>query len=152
MARLVEIEVLVVVSWTVWQIGTLIMKLNGKSRMMRLVTESRQHIASRKWIPMLSVKHAFVTVVFLLLAISCLRPANAGELAITLRDLDVTVLSHDERQDSAEMISRDIERRRLLAIQKENRAWSKVKSRDAWERFRDQRLTALRESLGHFPL
>jgi dienelactone hydrolase len=65
--------------------------------------------------------------------------------------LDVTVLSNDERQEASGMISRDIERRRLLAIQRENMAWSKVKSRDDWERFRDQRLTALRESLGQFP-
>ncbi|MHC4625797.1 MAG: alpha/beta hydrolase [Planctomycetota bacterium] len=49
------------------------------------------------------------------------------------------------------MVSRDIERRRLLAIQRENTAWSKVSSRDDWERFRNQRLNALRESLGQFP-
>ena len=100
---------------------------------------------------MLSVKHAVMAVVSLLLAVSCLRSADAGNLASTLRDLDVTVLSNDERQEVAGMISRDIERRRLLAIQRENMAWSKVKSRDDWERFRDQRLGALRESLGHFP-
>jgi cephalosporin-C deacetylase-like acetyl esterase len=100
---------------------------------------------------MLSVKVAVVTVVSLLLAVSCLRPAYAGDLATALRDLDVTVLSKDEREQWAGMISRDIERRRLLAIQGENIAWSKVKSRDDWEQFRDQRLNALRESLGQFP-
>jgi len=100
---------------------------------------------------MLSAKHAIMTVVSLLLAIFCLRPADAGDLAGALDDLDVTVLSNDERQELAGMISRDIERRRLLAIQRENMAWSKVKSRDDWERFRDQRLNALRESLGQFP-
>jgi dienelactone hydrolase len=119
--------------------------------MMRLVMESGQCAASMKCMLMLIVKYVFMTVLFLLLAISYLSPADAGELTITLRDLDVTVLSHDERQESAEMISRDIESRRLLAIQRENMAWSKVKSRDDWERFRDQRLTALRESLGQFP-
>lgn len=118
---------------------------------MRLVTESGQRTASTKWMLMLSAKHAVMTVVSLLLAVSCLRPADAGDLASTLRDLDVTVLSNDERQELAGMISRDIERRRLLAIQRENMAWSKVKCRDDWERFRDQRLNALRESLGQFP-
>ncbi len=118
---------------------------------MRLVTESGQRTASTKWMLMLSAKHAIMTVVSLLLAVSCLRPADAGDLASTLRDLDVTVLSNDERQELAGMISRDIERRRLLAIQRENMAWSKVKCRDDWERFRDQRLNALRESLGQFP-
>jgi dienelactone hydrolase len=99
----------------------------------------------------LSVKHVVMTVFSLLLTFSCLRPADAGELASKLRGLDVTVLSNDERKELVGMISRDIERRRLLAIQKENMAWSKVKSRDDWERFRDQRLNALRESLGQFP-
>jgi len=99
----------------------------------------------------LSVKHAVMTIVFLLFAVSCIRPAHAGNLVGTLRDLDVTVLSNDERQELAGMISRDIERRRLLAIQRENTAWSKVKSRDDWERIRDLRLNALRESLGQFP-
>lgn len=118
---------------------------------MRLVTESGQRTASTKWMLMLSAKHAIMTVVSLLLAVSCLTPADAGDLASTLRDLDVTVLSNDARQELAGMISRDIERRRLLAIQRENMAWSKVKCRDDWERFRDQRLNALRESLGQFP-
>jgi len=118
---------------------------------MRLITESGQHTASTKWMLMFSAKHAAMTVVSLLLAISCLRPADAGDLASALGDLDVTVLSNDERRELAGMISRDIERRRLLAIQRENIAWSKVKSLDDWERFRDQRLNALRESLGQFP-
>ncbi|MHC4463097.1 MAG: alpha/beta hydrolase [Planctomycetota bacterium] len=116
-----------------------------------MVTESGQRTASTKWMPMLSVKHAVMAVVSLLLTVSCLRPADAGDLASTLRDLDVTVLSKGERRELAEMISRDIERRRLLAIRRENMAWSKIKSRDDWERFRDQRLNALRESLGQFP-
>jgi len=118
---------------------------------MRLVTASIQRTASVKWMRILSVKRAVTTVVSLLLTMFCVRPADAGELAMTLRDLDVTVLSNDEHQEAAGMISRDIERRRILAIQRENIAWSKVKSREDWERFRDQRLNALRESLGRFP-
>ncbi|UCE48504.1 MAG: hypothetical protein JSW47_23290, partial [Phycisphaerales bacterium] len=116
-----------------------------------MITKSGQLVVSRRWMLMLSLKHAVVTVVSLLPAVSCLRPVYAGDLASTLRDLDVTVLSNDKRQESAGMMSRDVERRRLLAIQRENTAWSKVKSRDDWERFRDQRLSALRESLGQFP-
>jgi len=100
--------------------------------------------------PMLSARHAVLTAVSLLPTVSCLRPADAGELAGTLADFDVTVLSNAERHEVAGMISRDIERRRLLAIQRENVAWSKVKSRNDWERFRDQRLDALRKSLGSF--
>jgi cephalosporin-C deacetylase-like acetyl esterase len=50
-----------------------------------------------------------------------------------------------------EMVSRDIERRRLSAIRLENNAWNQVRSRGDWEQFRDQRLNALRQSLGDFP-
>ena len=118
---------------------------------MRLVTESGQRVTSRKWIPMWSARHAALAVISLLPAVSGVGPADAGDLASTLGNLDVTVLSNQERHEAAGMVSRDIERRRLLAIQRENKAWSKVKSRDDWERFRDQRLNALRESLGKFP-
>jgi dienelactone hydrolase len=118
---------------------------------MRLVTELGQRTASMKWMRTLSVKHVVMMMVSLLLVVSCLRPANATDSTSTLRDLDVTVLSNDKRQELAKMISHDIERRRLLAIQRENMAWSKVKSRDDWERFRSQRLASLSESLGQFP-
>jgi hypothetical protein len=92
-----------------------------------------------------------LTVVSLLPAVFCLGQADAGDLASMLRDLDVTVLASEERNDVAEMIARDIERRRLLAIQRENMAWSEVESRIDWERFRDRRLKALHESLGRLP-
>ena len=61
---------------------------------------------------MLSAKHAVMTVVSLPLIVSCLRPVYAGDLASTLHDLDVTVLSNDERQELAGMLSRDM----LLSI------------------------------------
>ncbi|HSG69066.1 MAG TPA: acetylxylan esterase [Planctomycetaceae bacterium] len=75
----------------------------------------------------------------------------AADLPVVLRELDATVLTNEEREFYDDMISRDIERRRLLAIQRENRAWSQVETRDDWEQFRDQRINALRNSLGRFP-
>ncbi len=48
-------------------------------------------------------------------------------------------------------VGRDIEHRRLLAIHRENEAWYKVQTRQDWEQFRDQRMGALRTSLGQFP-
>jgi dienelactone hydrolase len=119
--------------------------------MMRLVTESGQRVIARKGKRMGSAGHTILTVLLLLPAVSCAGPANAGDVTSTLRSLDMTVLSSDERHEAAGMVSRDIERRRLRAIQKENMAWSHVKSRNDWERFRDHRLNALRESLGQFP-
>ena len=117
---------------------------------MRFATESGKRTTSIEWMSMLSARHAVLTVVSLLSAVSYLTPADAADLASTLRDLDVNVLPNEERLEVAGTISRDIERRRLLAIQSENMAWSDVESRSDWERFRDQRLNALRESLGQF--
>jgi len=84
------------------------------------------------------------------LAVSPLCGADR-ELQITLRGLNTTVLSENEQTDASEMVARDIERRRRLAIERENRAWSVVTTRTKWEQFRDQRLSALRKSLGQFP-
>ena len=111
---------------------------------LRLITKSGHVAVSGRWMLMLSGKRGRYGRWF-----PCYWPSlvlgrcYAGDLATALRDLDITALSSDERQASAGMISRDIERRRLLAIQRENMAWSKVKSRNDWERFRDQRLNAL---------
>src|SRR5262245_65395769 len=37
------------------------------------------------------------------------------------------------------------------ANQRDREAWSKVRTREDWEHFRDQRIKALRESLGTWP-
>ena len=50
--------------------------------------------------------------------------AAAAELSEALRELDIAVLSDQPEEDRAGMVSRDIERRRLLAIQRENKAWA----------------------------
>ena len=81
----------------------------------------------------------------------CVPQLSAADLPTLLRDLDVTVMTADERETYDNMVSRDIERRRLLVIQRENKAWTPVDSREDWEQFRDQRINALRESLGQFP-
>jgi cephalosporin-C deacetylase-like acetyl esterase len=67
-----------------------------------------------------------------------------------LRRLDARVLPQDgERAEGpAGMLARDVRSRVQAASLGENRAWEAVKSRDDWERFRQPRLRALRESLG----
>jgi hypothetical protein len=43
-------------------------------------------------------------------------------------------------------------RSRMTAIaEQEKREWQKVESREAWERFRDRRLDALRKWMGPMP-
>ncbi len=87
-------------------------------------------------------------VFWIVIAVSLGTDIMGEEIVDTLRDLDVNVLSAEQRRELAGMVSRDIERRRLLAIQHENSAWHRVKSRRDWELFRDKRIEALRRSLG----
>jgi cephalosporin-C deacetylase-like acetyl esterase len=80
------------------------------------------------------------------------KPAKSG-LEGQLRDLDPHVFTTQEAKtkDLARMLGRNIRAGRLAANERENRAWQRVKDRAAWEKFRNQRIAALRASLGHFP-
>jgi cephalosporin-C deacetylase-like acetyl esterase len=49
------------------------------------------------------------------------------------------------------MLQRYVQRRVEEAVLAERRAWEQVKTREDWERFRDERIGGLRESLGKFP-
>ncbi|MGE4562143.1 MAG: acetylxylan esterase [Rhodospirillales bacterium] len=89
--------------------------------------------------------------VFVLTALCVASFAVAADFSAALHEVDASVLSDEERENYVGMVARDIERRRLLAIQRENKAWADVNSRADWERFRDQRMNALRKSLGQFP-
>lgn len=91
---------------------------------------------------------SFVSLSLILFA---LESSLSADIVQTLRDLDTHVLSDRQREQYEAMVARDIERRRLQAIARENEAWSQVETRDDWERFRDQRIDALRRSLGAFP-
>ena len=75
------------------------------------------------------------------------------ELAKQLRELEsrVVVLGKVRQPPLASMLSRDVDARLRLANRSDRLAWDAVKSRADWERFRDQRIVALRASLGKFP-
>jgi dienelactone hydrolase len=53
-----------------------------------------------------------------------------------------------DRKRLAEMWSADVRRRRIAANEKETAAWQKLRSREDWETYRDQRVAALRQALG----
>jgi cephalosporin-C deacetylase-like acetyl esterase len=75
------------------------------------------------------------------------------EMAAELRSLDGNVFPHDgtRARELAQMLAQDV-RSRLQAVNvRENEAWRQVKDRADWEKFRDNRLNALRASLGRFP-
>lgn len=80
--------------------------------------------------------------------------SDQGRRAAWLRGLDARVLTLDgpPGEGPEGMLARDVRTRVRAASQRENREWDAVKSRDDWERFRQPRLRALRESLSLPPL
>ena len=80
------------------------------------------------------------------------RPSPAG-LAAAIAGLRSTAWSALERRylGVQTMVERDADRRVEEATLAERRAWEQVRTRRDWERFRDERMRALRASLGRFP-
>src|SRR5258706_140324 len=75
--------------------------------------------------------------------------AEPSALAKTLQELDTRVCpSKDEQKLLAEMLGANIRKRRAAANERETDAWSRVMTKDEWERFRDERIAKLRQSLG----
>jgi cephalosporin-C deacetylase-like acetyl esterase len=61
------------------------------------------------------------------------------------------VLSKEARSEAAGMIARDVRRRTAEANARNRAAWRRIDTREAWERYRDERIEKLRRSLGEFP-
>jgi cephalosporin-C deacetylase-like acetyl esterase len=74
---------------------------------------------------------------------------RAADLPAELRALDTRVLPADAKHQ--QMLGSDLRARQGAANRADRDAWQRVKSRLDWEAFRDQRLNALRASLGPFP-
>lgn len=71
-------------------------------------------------------------------------------LAKALRELDTRVYrEQDEQKQLAEMLGTDLRKRRKETQERESAGWAKVKSKEDWERFRDERLEKLRQSVGY---
>ena len=80
-------------------------------------------------------------------------PEPDGKLAAQLRGLDARVYPADGEQakELTRMLAEDVKARMQAANLRENQAWAEVRSRADWEKYRDPRIQALRESLGRFP-
>ncbi len=75
-----------------------------------------------------------------------------ADLAEQLRKLDAKVLSDTPAdQELKQRWVKTIQERRLAVNQRETEAWRKIQTRADWEKYRDQRIEALRQSLGTFP-
>jgi len=76
---------------------------------------------------------------------------RSKELPDGLRGLKAEVLSAEEQARAIGALDEDCRERLREANRRDAAAWAKVQSRADWERFRDERIKALRESLGQFP-
>jgi hypothetical protein len=78
---------------------------------------------------------------------------DKDSLAAKLRDLDARVIPADSElgKQLGRMLAKDVRARIQEANERESKAWRAIKTKADWERFRDQRIKALRESLGEFP-
>jgi len=75
------------------------------------------------------------------------RADDAGDLAALAGD----VLTKEQQAEARGMIHRWVQKH-TAEVNVRNRAdWLKVQTREQWEKFRDQRIDALRRSLGDYP-
>jgi dienelactone hydrolase len=100
--------------------------------------------------------HAAVSVAAVVAAASLVGASGedtTDALATQLRGLDGTVLPAEQAKvkPPAQMLAQDVRARREAVNQRETRAWHGLQTRADWERYRDPRLQALRESLGPLP-
>jgi dienelactone hydrolase len=85
------------------------------------------------------------------LVLTGLTPIGAADDAADLSKLVPDVLTKEQRKEAVGMIERDIVRRSTAVNARNREEWSKIKTREQWEKFRDQRVEALRRSLGEYP-
>jgi dienelactone hydrolase len=76
-----------------------------------------------------------------------------SDLAHRLRKVDGHVFpeASDQAKQLRRMLAEDVRAGLRAANQRETKAWRTVQNRMDWERFRDVRIQALRQSLGQFP-
>src|SRR5262249_39454022 len=79
--------------------------------------------------------------------------APCEDLAGRLRGLDSRVFpaASEQAKQLPSMLAHDVRARRDAANRRDAEAWQQVRTRADWERFRDECIRALRESLGHYP-
>lgn len=76
---------------------------------------------------------------------------DVRKLAEQLRDLPSVMLPEEEREAAGATIPDDLGRRLRAANLRSSAEWQAVKTRDDWQRFRDEKLRLLREAIGPLP-
>ncbi|MBY0521821.1 MAG: acetylxylan esterase [Gemmataceae bacterium] len=93
----------------------------------------------------------FVWVLGLVILVFGLAPLTAADDAADLGKVVPEVLTPEQRKEASGMIDRDINRRSTAVNARNRDEWAKITTREQWEKFRDERVAALRRSLGDFP-
>ncbi len=75
-------------------------------------------------------------------------PGDAAELAKELERLSDLVIAPGERQKFASQLTGYVNGQRQRSNQASTQAWSAIRSREDWERFRDEKLARLRQAHG----
>jgi len=99
-------------------------------------------------------KHfSFLGSILALTAVLHAADPRADDLASQLRDFNSTVVPADSERarQLPTMVADDVRARLRAASQRETKHWQDIKTRADWERYRDPRIQALRDSLGATP-
>ncbi|HEV2381560.1 MAG TPA: hypothetical protein VG206_17420 [Terriglobia bacterium] len=79
------------------------------------------------------------------------RPASAQRSGLALLAGNVFSPERRAQVDPSGMLDRYLRGRILDGLKSEKQAWDQVKTVEDWQRFREPRLSALRQALGRFP-
>src|SRR5438132_513895 len=90
-----------------------------------------------------------ITSIMAVLTISTSANAQDKALIETLQKLDVKVFKADSAD--AKLRGEALRQLRENVNQRDVEAWRKIKTKADWEAFRDEKVAALRKSLGNFP-
>jgi dienelactone hydrolase len=93
---------------------------------------------------------ALITTFAGILASLVCMPALAQE-PVNLDKVVPDVLSKEQRTEARGMIDRYIQQRTTEFNVRHREEWYKIKTREQWEKYRDERIERLRQSLGEWP-
>src|SRR4051812_9923242 len=105
---------------------------------MKPVTRRTARLRTRKGEATMEQQYAWVLGAVILLA-GLAPPARADEPA-HLGKVAPEVLSKEQRKAASGMIDRDISRRTAEANAQNREGWSRVSTREQWEKYRDERI------------
>src|SRR5438128_132567 len=100
---------------------------------------------------MIRVFIASVTLLVLFAAPAMADEAAREQIQAALKQLSPHVAPEAERDQLRTMLSRSLRDQIAAANRASSAGWSKIATRDDWQRFRQEKLTALRMAIGPFP-